>query len=162
MDEALVELERTWSLESGTRYFQSWDGLCAALASRDRDRIRLWLSRIVEYANDQHVGFFKTLDSSIDDRRTALDYLRSTFEQRQFSDPFIAVWAAYLGDADLALDAMLRSPDAYSLWLPVMEDMRRQPEFKRVVQSLGLDDYWRQYRWPDLCQPVGAGDFECR
>jgi len=30
------------------------------------------------------------------------------------------------------------------------------------VRELGLVDYWRNFGWPDFCQPSSGDDFECR
>jgi len=29
------------------------------------------------------------------------------------------------------------------------------PQFAELVTELGLLDYWREYGWPDTCQPAG-------
>ena len=97
----------------------------------------------------------------LDDRPAALAWLRKAYERMELSDYWIAVWAAYYGDTQLALDAMLRSPDSYTLWSPLMAEVRRQPQFKRIVKKLGLVEYWREFTWADSCQPVGDDDFEC-
>lgn len=56
---------------------------------------------------------------------------------------------------------MLRSPDPLWFWTPLLEDARRQPEFKELVTRLGLVDYWREYGWSEYCHPLEGDDFEC-
>jgi adenylate cyclase len=39
--------------------------------------------------------------------------------------------------------------------LPDMAPFRQDPRFADLVTELGLVDYWREYGWPDACQPEG-------
>jgi len=39
--------------------------------------------------------------------------------------------------------------------------MRQTQAFKAALEELGLLDFYRDYGWPDLCQPVGEDDFRC-
>ena len=39
--------------------------------------------------------------------------------------------------------------------------LRQDPRFKAWVRSLGYEQYWRRYGWPDRCQPVSLDDFQC-
>jgi hypothetical protein len=77
----------------------------------------------------------------------------------------IAHWAAYFGDADLALEQLSLiahgSVDEGLLWRPVLAEVRRQPGFKELVRREGLVDYWRKNGWPAFCRPTVAEDFEC-
>jgi TolB-like protein/Flp pilus assembly protein TadD len=53
---------------------------------------------------------------------------------------------------------MIRDLDAFAWWLfgrPDMASFRQDPRFADLVTELGLVDYWREYGWPDACQPVG-------
>lgn len=98
------------------------------------------LARLREFAADQSLG---------------IDHLS-----------VIALWSAYFGGPDLSLEAIERATrrnaqNAFLLWLPAMRDVRQLPRFKAFVKEVGLVDYWRQYGWPTLCKPVGAGDFAC-
>jgi tetratricopeptide (TPR) repeat protein len=40
-------------------------------------------------------------------------------------------------------------------WEPEMAAFRQDPRFAELVSKLGLLDYWREYGWPDACQPAG-------
>ena len=68
---------------------------------------------------------------------------------------------ADLGDERLALDAMLRNPDTWALWNPLVSGVRDEPDFKETVRRLGLEDYWRAFAWSDYCRPVSTVDFVC-
>ena len=78
----------------------------------------------------------------------------------------IAIWAAYFGDPDIALDGMERSvrlhaTSLHDYWTPLFHEARQLPRFKKFVKEIGLVDYWNKYGWPDLCNLTGDGDFEC-
>jgi TolB-like protein len=80
-----------------------------------------------------------------------------------------ALWAAYFGDYDLALqmlkadtDPDLRFVSALSYWRPIMAGVRRLPAFKDYLRGTGLVDYWREYGWGEHCKPLGDDDFECQ
>jgi TolB-like protein/DNA-binding winged helix-turn-helix (wHTH) protein len=77
-----------------------------------------------------------------------------------------AAWAAHYGDIEFALRAAagateVRAHNVWFLWLPLFEDTRRTPAFKRLIADLGLVDYWRLNEWPSACRAIGSDDFEC-
>ena len=78
----------------------------------------------------------------------------------------VAALAAFLGDRQLAMTAIKKSAgfplSLASIWQPVFREVRQLDEFKDYMREIGLVAYWREYGWPDLCQPVGADDFECK
>lgn len=59
--------------------------------------------------------------------------------------------------------------DGYLNWLWLPEDYsrkaRQHPAFQGFAKRIGLVDYWKQNRWPDLCQPApdrGPDAFTCQ
>jgi serine/threonine protein kinase len=96
--------------------------------------------------------------------REKLDYFRATFP---LGAGDIALFAAYFGDRELAIDALqvfTRNPTAAQqvIWYPLLGDERKDPRFKEIVRRLGLVDFWRKTgRWADSCRPLGGNDFEC-
>ena len=79
---------------------------------------------------------------------------------------YISLWAAYFGDPEFAMDAIEKGIDINSgglfvIWYPAMREVRQLPRFKEFVREIGLVDYWNEFGWPDICQPVGDDDFEC-
>jgi len=53
-----------------------------------------------------------------------------------------------------------------SVWVfwkrnPMSGAMRQTTTFRQKLNDFGLLDYYREYGWPDLCQPVGEDDFKC-
>ena len=109
--------------------------------------------------------------------------------RRAWSDPanrtvidstWIALWFAFAGEPELALEALNTIVDAYPyssakiwtyteanmthrpLWWSPMREVRRLPGFKDLVRKLGLVGYWRKSgAWADFCRPLGETDFEC-
>jgi len=77
-----------------------------------------------------------------------------------------AAWAAHFGDIDLALRAArgateTRRHNIWFLWLPLFDDVRRSPQFAKLVVDLGLVEYWRGHGWPRFCKPIDGGEIEC-
>ncbi|MEM6817673.1 MAG: hypothetical protein AAF578_02685 [Pseudomonadota bacterium] len=46
-------------------------------------------------------------------------------------------------------------------WHPSFPELRRSPEFKRIIRELGIYTYWQQAGFPPQCRAVGDDDFEC-
>jgi len=91
-------------------------------------------------------------------------YSKENLTSRDFL--YIAIWAAYFGDAELAADVMekvlsMQAADAFFFWLPVMREVRQTYRFKALIKKVGLVDYWNKFGWPDICHQLDGGDFEC-
>ena len=96
------------------------------------------------------------------DSESALIWLHEAFESSSIADYYTVIWAGFYRDTDLAMRALQRSPDLWVVWLPLMSEVRRTPEFKSLVRDIGMESYWREYGWPDDCHPTSGDDFECR
>jgi hypothetical protein len=46
-------------------------------------------------------------------------------------------------------------------WTPVLREVRQLLRFKEFVREIGLDDYWNEFGWPDICHSLDNGNFEC-
>ncbi|HSG97353.1 MAG TPA: hypothetical protein VLA11_05125 [Woeseiaceae bacterium] len=46
-------------------------------------------------------------------------------------------------------------------WHPYPEEFSNSPHRKRLIEEVGLPDYWRKHGFPPQCRPVGDNDFEC-
>ncbi len=78
----------------------------------------------------------------------------------------IALIAAYLGDPELALEAVARefrltTIRLFTAWYPVMREVRALPGFRELMVEINLPEYWRSHGWTDHCRPIGELDFEC-
>jgi len=47
------------------------------------------------------------------------------------------------------------------IWQPGFPGFHESGHFKRMVNELGLPDYWRKHGFPPQCRPLGDDDFEC-
>jgi TolB-like protein/Flp pilus assembly protein TadD len=85
-----------------------------------------------------------------------------------FAGNALAFVYLYVGAAGRALDfyeaevkAGHASADTDPLWFRAAAPLRKTERFKALMRNGGFVDFWRARGWPDLCHPVGAGDFAC-
>jgi len=161
IDDALAEFERAWNIDNTIRRVCGVEGLVAALAGGDSETSRMWLMRAIDHADTAELDLLEAMEQRFGNREAATDWLRDAFDRGEWANNLIAAWAAYYGDTRLILDVQLRRPNNWEFWLPQMADLRRQPEFKHLADTVGLVDYWREYTWADFCRPQGENDFEC-
>ena len=169
LDESLAELERGFSLGEFLNLISN-EGLVVALSIGDKNLIRKWLARVLQNQPEDRGVHWKMV-TLLEDREAALDWLRKTYETRPSPEPGsipppeqmgeITIWAAYFGDAELALSAMQKSRNLWVYWMPLILQVRRLPDFKELVQDVGFVGYWREFSWGDYCHPIGNDDFEC-
>ncbi len=55
----------------------------------------------------------------------------------------------------LGLDGFHRNNFVWYFWRSDMAPFRQDPRFAGLVTELRMVDYWREYGWPDVCQPAG-------
>jgi len=103
--------------------------------------------------------------TSVSVLREQLDSLR---ERAPTAAASVAFYAAYLGERELALDALAvlaassSGASLQNLWYPLLGDARKDPRFKEMVRNIGWVELWRKTgRWGDFCRPIGEDDFEC-
>jgi TolB-like protein len=88
-------------------------------------------------------------------------------------DQFAATMLLLLGEPERSFVSFERDAvglsDAYYnfLWFPDAwsRKARQHPAFQDFAKRMGLVDYWKQNRWPDLCSPTpenGPDSFTCR
>ncbi len=104
---------------------------------------------------------------------TALETLHSAAADAGLSAQTVgamAVWAAWLGDAEFSLELIQRRQDIagggvdFFIFRPIFSDVRKLPGFKQLAIDLGLVEYWRATNnWGDFCRPLPEteSDFEC-
>jgi TolB-like protein len=114
--------------------------------------------------------FVESLPEEPADENEILSVLKETLQDPNASWPSkyndIGLLAAFFGDPELALEAVafesrLTTIRLFSLWFPVMRDVRRLAGFKELMEDINLPEYWRLYGWPDHCRPIGESDFDC-
>jgi len=150
----------------------------ARTALEGYDRIA-WVGKVVNQIITQlgtdddlalipQMGFEGRVFENRDSPEMALAELRELYEQVSAPIQYVIISAlvARFGDEEFSLSVMEDALDwmpkqAYMLWRPVFSDVRTLPRFKDVMSERGLVDYWREYGWPDFCQPLGGEEFEC-
>ncbi len=105
-----------------------------------------WIRAIENPGGDNSVGFARLKDwesrTDTDRRLTMIPELLLSFR---------------------AYDEILTEPVKAGriLWHPDGEEFRGTPQFKAVVHTLGIFEYWQARGFPPQCKPVGDDDFEC-
>jgi len=174
---ARASKEKAKSLPVGNPSFVAATELMLAMAQHDSVAVKRALEEYLRQSVNSVIGrmameFYSAMAPLMDSPNAALESLRRFAADPKYQNPLlrsnsIAIWAAYFGDPQLALDlqyiggkpAVLRG---LVLWQPVFADMRHLYRFKQLVIDLGLVDYWRATgKWGDFCKPVGENDFEC-
>ena len=148
--------------------------LVRAMARGDVSLVRQ-AAKDVAAADDVRQPINAAMLDSLADGREAVKRLRRLLDEPKYRGDLyalaaIAQWAAYFGDPRLSLQALNAAPRnqppvdswSFTFWRPVMRDVRRLPEFKRLLKDRGFVDLWRATGdWGDFCKPVGKDDFEC-
>jgi TolB-like protein/DNA-binding winged helix-turn-helix (wHTH) protein len=162
-DEALAMFDRAWGTDDVLRSIGSSEGLQAALVGGNLPVIRKWLIRAQEFHERGMLRFYRAMEEHLDDPLAALTFLRQAFDQpyEDVHDHHIAIWAAYHGDNQLALNALLRANQDWWLWYPLFAPIRNDPATRGMIDELGLVEYWREYTWSDFCRPLGGAEFTC-
>jgi TolB-like protein len=64
-----------------------------------------------------------------------------------------------------AFDQVATAPNlntyGLEMWEAARPDFRNTPGFKKMLERLGVADYWRKHGYPPRCHAVGASDFSC-
>lgn len=160
---ALGEVDRGLQLE-GQREGLLGLGLSVALVSGDRAEIRRRLDALTDHV--PAVAVHRRMGQLLDDPARAVAELHEIAASADDTQKVvIAVWAAYFGDSQSALeiltDVISRRAHPANIWHPVFADARRLPGFPTLVGKLGLTDYWQAYGYGDFCKPEGER-LECR
>lgn len=148
--------------------FERW--LIEANASGRSDQAFAYFRSARSAATTEAAQMFDIVLDNVDTPQSALAALRNEFERSGDHYPakllHIALFAAWLDDPELALEAFVTELDGSTvrmtyLWDALLSDMRQLPDFKPLVEEVGLVAYWREYGWADVCRPIGDNDFEC-
>jgi TolB-like protein len=76
----------------------------------------------------------------------------------------MSAWAAYFGDSALSLAWLEEGAlpgNMARVWYPLFDGVRREPGFARLLEDLGLPEYWDAYGWPPFCARRGDGSVSC-
>ena len=154
-----------WTTESNARDRR----LSIALNERNFEEIKASIEAMPP-TTVATIALYSPVLSAFDSPETVLSILRAVYSDHNSRWPSklhdIALFAAYFGEPDFALQAMgeevrYMSARQQALWYPMMSEVRQLPGFKELVTELNLVEYWRASGWADLCRPLGNDDFEC-
>jgi TolB-like protein/DNA-binding winged helix-turn-helix (wHTH) protein len=145
------------------------NNLDMAFNERDPEELKVAI-RAMPKTNVATIELYAQVLAEFDSPERILSILRDVYLDenlqwvRKLHD--LAMVAAYFGDPQFALKVKGEEVRASinrmtALWYPVMSEVRRLPEFKKLVIELNLVEYWRAYGWADACRPLGDDDFEC-
>ncbi|MDB6035885.1 MAG: hypothetical protein JWM16_6223 [Verrucomicrobiales bacterium] len=92
---------------------------------------------------------------------------------RRPNDEMVGSMLLLLGEPERSFASFEQSGSGLSdgylnwLWWPsgYARKIRQHPAFQSFAKRIGLVDYWKQNRWPDLCQPApeqGPDAFTCQ
>ena len=172
-DEAEAEYVRSRSL-SGEHGLVDSMALLRAMSSRDVDPATV-RARLVGVSRDQRpISTLRdAVVADIDHREAALTTLHRLFADQTMQNAGAMLWLAafadYFDDGDLALAALRRSyvdfggTNVGMIWRPYRNPLRSDPRFKDILRDLGLVENFRESgNWGDYCRPLsGSADFEC-
>ena len=160
VDRALEEAEQKY--QEGYRGALPGTAVPIALASGRVEEIEKWLQR-VHLLQERHNLYPMTSSELLLENLRDEDALREIFKLRGpvFGDYWLSQWAVYVGDDELALEVLQRSPMPWVFWSPIFKDIRKTDEFKQILIDIGLVEYWREFGWGHYCRPTDGDDFEC-
>lgn len=76
---------------------------------------------------------------------------------------YVSRLVAIMGQPEIALDYWFGEDADPAIWDKVYADMRRLPDFNRLLQEKGMVDYWRDTGdWGDFCVAAAGQDFVCK
>jgi TolB-like protein len=105
-----------------------------------------------------------------------LDWVQSQGKSAKTPDALYSPSVAFHADRyDIWLATVMESKEEWVEWFisPLLElyspaapaeklyRFRSDPRTKAYLEDLRLPEYWREVGWPDMCQPIGKGDFSC-
>jgi TolB-like protein/Tfp pilus assembly protein PilF len=156
-----------WDLGHGSGlYFQAWINLRIGEFDRAVGFAEQWDERTVKKLDNLQIPLTLKLffDAKIDAANIPL-FLEVLAEDEtiDFVDDVLTGYVSFdrvdeayrVATMALDLDGFHRNNLVWHFWRSDMAPFRQDPQFAALVTELGMVDYWREFGWPDVCQPAG-------
>jgi tetratricopeptide (TPR) repeat protein len=107
------------------------------------------------------IEWIRAIENPDADNSSGLARLKDWARQTSSGEKLSSASAMFLSFR--AYDELAENPNeaTYALWHPDGDEFRRMPQFKTVIRSMGILEYWQARGFPPQCKPVGDDDFEC-
>ena len=172
LDAALKQYDHARKLIVGDTSIGDSSMLLLAMIRHDQALVKTYAKKPGTMLPPENRSLLSTLGTHLDKPKQARSilyrfYEDPTYHKNSLMLGVIGMWSAYFDDQELALKAYQdasKSPTflLFTLWSPILKEMRRLPGFKDIVREWKLVDYWRETgNWGEFCHPVGRDDFEC-
>ncbi len=131
-------------------------------AARDFARNMYAMQFLAEEEVEPMTEFLKSIISG----EKSVDGSIEAFPALAADDDFRAVMYLYAGEVRSALQMIEIDVDKdkdtfFKVWSDIVPGIRQDPYFLTFAQNTGLLEYWQAHGWPDKCQPLEEGGFEC-
>jgi len=147
-------------------YFQAWINLRIGKFDRAVSFAEQWDERMAERFHDLQIPLTLKLviEAKIDPaKRTLFLETLAEHETINFIEMLLTGYVGFerideayrVATAALDLDGYDRNNFVWYFWRSDMASFRQDPRFAALVTDLGMVHYWREYDWPDVCQPAG-------
>jgi TolB-like protein/DNA-binding winged helix-turn-helix (wHTH) protein/Tfp pilus assembly protein PilF len=147
-------------------YFQAWMNLRIGKFDQAIGFAELWDERMAEkFDSIQHPPSLKHfIEAKIDAAKKPL-FLEVLTEHEKIDFFKILLFTGFVDfdrvDEAYRVATKVIDTDHYRpgfvwyFWRSDMAPFRQDPRFAALVTELGMLDYWREFGWPDVCQPAG-------
>ena len=107
------------------------------------------------------IEWIRAIENPDADNSSGLARLKDWERQTSSGETLIFAPAMFLSFR--AYDELAEDPNVgvYAIWLPDGDEFRGTPQFKTIVRTGGIFEYWQARGFPPQCKPVGDDDFEC-
>lgn len=174
------DIQRTLNIGGRNKFFPIRHAINMAISNGDIDRAIELMKELStsETVNNFYPGTKAQIEQLVPLLKSGKDtlaFLQETLENSESegidsnwaTDLF---WAAYYGDYELAeaifdkgttYDASMGMLDSTWFNYPIINPLRNTGAYKRLIRKIGLENFWRENRFPINCRPIGEDDFAC-